>query len=245
MSRRPGTNAERGQAIAETVIFLPLFLFALFGTIWVVQATVQYERTESAIRYFAQVSEISSPYANYSFASMFGQLGSNTLPTLMCNAPDVDALSMASTTYASKNAQNTTASPPFWSPSTTPTAQCTQATYWGMQQNVAQMQNNSMDMLFITKIPKVTSAVSVPSQLSAVLGSAWSTTNSEVIFDQVGLNVLVACYPSFNTQLNASINYATDTSSSTSTVPAALNGDTLLTADEGKFDFFTVSPSCL
>jgi hypothetical protein len=244
MGRLP-LEAQRGQAIVETVIFLPMFIFALFGTIWVVQATVQYERAESAIRYFAQVSEIRNPYPLYSFASMFSQLGSDTLPTILCNTPDTDALSTAPSTYASADNLNTTASAPFWSPSTTPTGQCTQATYWGMQQNAAQHQNNSMDMLFVTKIPKVSSPVNVPPQLSAALGSAWSTTASEVIFDQVGLNVLVACYPSFNASLNASINSSTDTSTSSSTVSAPISGSDLLTADEGQFDYFTVSPSCL
>jgi Flp pilus assembly protein TadG len=98
----------------ETVLFLPMFLLALFGVMWTAQAAVQYERTQSAVRYAGLIAQSDSPYADYSLYSMYTQLPATTLPTLTCNMPQavLDTLSDASPTYSS--AQTVTASPPFW-----------------------------------------------------------------------------------------------------------------------------------
>jgi Flp pilus assembly protein TadG len=51
-------HAQRGQAVVETVLFLPMFLLALFGVMWTAQAAVQYERTQSAVRYAGLIAQI-------------------------------------------------------------------------------------------------------------------------------------------------------------------------------------------
>ena len=239
---RPARHAERGQAIVETLLFLPLFLLALFGTIWAAQVAVQHERVENALRYFANVSEQADPYAKWSYSSMYGQLGNATLPTILCTPPIADALSDASPTYSTSHVGNTTVSPPFWTPSSA-AGGCTSARVWGMQQNPAAQQQNNMDMLFITKTPSVSSTVPVPSQLVSVLGVSSLASSSEVVYDQIGLNVLLACYPDFNTLLTSSLSYATDASAATT--PIAVSSADLFNADEGKFDYFPVSASCL
>jgi hypothetical protein len=75
---------QRGQAVVETVIFLPMFMFVLYGMIWAIQTAVQYERVESAVRYSGLVSQYTNPYSNYSLYALYGQLGSTTMPAISC-----------------------------------------------------------------------------------------------------------------------------------------------------------------
>ena len=108
-------HAQRGQAVVETVIFLPMFLIALFGIIWTVQAAVQSERVESAVRYAGLISQQANPYVDYSLYSMYTQLGSTLIPTVTCISPITAPLSDAAPTYASTHI-STVASAPFWTP---------------------------------------------------------------------------------------------------------------------------------
>lgn len=65
------TSASRGQALAESAIFLPLVLLVLFGTIYVSQYGVLAERTQLAVRYGGLVgsSSLYSAGTIYNFLS--------------------------------------------------------------------------------------------------------------------------------------------------------------------------------
>jgi hypothetical protein len=209
-------HAQRGQAIFETVLFLPMFLLALFGMIWAVQAAVQYERVESAVRYTGLVSQEANPYAQYSFYALYEQLGSTTLPTFTCLTPLTTPLSDSAPTYTSTQA--TTASAPFWSP-TTSSSGCSgpnPAGIMGIQAGTGLAQ----DFIINQQYPSVLSSIAVPSYLKSTLGPLTSASASERFFQPVGINVILACYATLNSQINISLNYADDTSSATT--PTAL-----------------------
>src|SRR5579872_2831353 len=55
-------RAQRGTAMVESAIFMPLFLLILFGIIWAVQSSVQSERVQIAVRYGGFVSNEAAPY---------------------------------------------------------------------------------------------------------------------------------------------------------------------------------------
>jgi hypothetical protein len=206
-------DAQRGQAIAETVVFLPMFLLSLFGIIWAVQAAVQYERIESAVRYAGLVSQHADPYSDYSLYSMYTQLGSTLMPTVTCVTPLTTPLSDAAPTYSS--IYLTPTSNPFWQPYAA-TPRCSSSGIIGIEHGSALTQ----DVILSEQEPGMTSKINAPSYLTSALGTTTSMTAQTYFFRPVGVNVILACYSALNTQIQHSLQYATDTSAATT--PAAL-----------------------
>lgn len=202
-------HAQRGQALIETIIFLPMFLFALFGMLWAVRIAVQSERVQSAIRYNWSISQRTNPYGSLSFYSMYSQLGVTTAPPVTCTTPLVDPLSNAQPTYTS------TASPPFFSPLATPTPSCRYTGYlfyYAATRLNGSTDGSAQDVLVSVQEPTIQSTVAVPVQLARTVGMTSSTASTAFVYQQAGLNVILACYPGFNTLLNKSLDIATDTS---------------------------------
>jgi Flp pilus assembly protein TadG len=201
-------HGQRGQAIVETVVFLPMFVLVFFGIIWTVQASVQSERVQSAIRYAGLISQRANPYADYSLYSMYSQLGSLTLPAVPCTIPLTDALSDASPTYRSATA--VTASTPFWTPASPQTqGSCTNNGLFGFAAGAG----FSQDVILSEQQPGMTSYIPVPPTLVAAMGASLTSFYANgYFFKGVGENVLVACYASLNKQVTSSLQYGTDTS---------------------------------
>jgi Flp pilus assembly protein TadG len=206
-------HAQRGQAIVETVIFLPMFLLALFGIMWAVQAAVQYERVESAVRYAGLVTQRQNPYADFSMYSMYAQVNSAVIPTLTCVIPLTTPLSDAAPTYAS--AQTVTASSPFWTPSS-PAATCPYAALIGLPAGTGLVQ----DVIIGLQEPSVTSNVTVNGPLANTLGALTSSRAGAYFFTQIGVNTIMACYANLNKQVALSLDYTTDPASAVA--PTAL-----------------------
>ena len=113
---------ERGQALVETVIFLPVALIALFGIIYFSRNGVLAERAQGAVRYGALVSYATAPV--YSAADMYGAIAAGgAARSTACPAnvqPDtIKALS-------EQNGSGATPSP-YWRPDTA-TATCAATT---------------------------------------------------------------------------------------------------------------------
>jgi hypothetical protein len=213
-------HAQRGQAVVETVMFLPMFLLALFGVMWTVQAAVQYERTQSAVRYAGLIAQSDSPYADYSLYALYTQLPATTLPSLTCNMPQavLDTLSDASPTYSST--ETVTASPPFWS-GASPSDACPTPGLVGILAGTALTQ----DVLLTERNPSVTSKINVPSALAGILGTSTSFTANGYFFKTVGVNTIVGCYSNLKTQIKTSLNYAhaVENDTSAAVMPSALS----------------------
>ncbi len=222
-------EAQRGQSLVETAICIPLFLFGLFGVIWAIQSGVQYERIEGAVRYAGLISRVVNPYTDYSLYSMYGQLGSQTAPPAPCATPIASALSDGAPFTSS---QTTTASPPFWSPSTTPTTTCSNLGQFGIQGSQTGTTDGPNvqieDYIFSATQPMITANIAVPSFLSAVLGSSTSSKAAgEWFWRGPTIKQIMFCYqeiyevtsPSLNEQATKSLNYATDTSTAVTATP--------------------------
>jgi hypothetical protein len=233
--RRGALDSQRGQALIETVICVPLFLFGLFGVIWAIQLGVQYERVEGAVRYAGLVSETINPYTDYSLYSMYGQLSVTSIAPNPCATPIASALSYGApytvtSPLASAASQTVTASPPFWDPSTTPSTSCSQnfGAGSGLHGSAAGTPDDPQyaphlqveDYLFSAIQPKITSTVAVPSFLSSVLGTSTSTASTGEWFwrgltiqqimycyQQVGQTWPVSAAPSLNEQANKSLKW--------------------------------------
>jgi len=232
---RVARHAQRGQALVETVIFLPMFLFALFGMLWAVKIAVQSERVQSAIRYTWSISQRTNPYGSFSFYSMYSELGVATVPTVACKTQLVDPLSDAAPTYTS------TASPPFFSPLTTPTPSCLYTGYlfyFGGTRLDGSADGSAQDVLATVQEPTIASTVGVPTALASTIGSNSSAVSTAFVYQQVGLNVLLACYPGLNTLVENSLDISKDTSSGL-TPPTSIVFATMTSQTEYQQDYFT------
>jgi len=207
------SHGQRGQAIAETVIFLPMFLLVLFGVMWSIKSALQYERVEGAVRYAGLVSDHASPYLDTSMYAMYQQLGSTTMPTLTCVTPLTTPLSDAAPTYASTS--TTTASGAFWVPAmTVPT--CTGNNVVGAS---AGSGGFYQDVLLMQQRPKMISTVSVPSSLQAKLGSSTTFEADTYFFKPISAAAILACYPVLNTTITSNLQYTTDVSTAVTPTP--------------------------
>ncbi len=93
LARATARHGERGQALIESVVFLPLFLLVLFGIIWIVQVSVLNERAQIAVRYSGLISNESSPYTQYSVYAVYNNVGALAQPSpSACATPATDGL---------------------------------------------------------------------------------------------------------------------------------------------------------
>ena len=150
----------RGQALVETVVFLPVALIALFGIIYFSRYGVLTERAQSAVRYGALVAYGKGPV--YSVADIYNGVaagGATRTPACPANVqPDtVKALSeqyLAGATPA-----------PFWRPDSA-TAACTQSTL-----SFAGSASAASRIVTVTNIT-ATGTIAVPNYLTKWLGAS-------------------------------------------------------------------------
>jgi hypothetical protein len=206
-------HGERGQAIVETVIFLPMFLLVLFGVMWSIKSALQYERVEGAVRYAGLISDHASPYLDTSMYSMYQQLGSTTLAPLPCISPLPAPLSDADPTYTS--ASTTTASGAFWAPASS-TPGCSGNRVIGAS---AGSGGFYQDVLFMQQHPSMASTVSVPSYLQAKLGTSTTFAADGYFLKPITVAAILACYPVLNTTIGYSLQYTTDLSTAVTPTP--------------------------
>jgi hypothetical protein len=227
---RHARESQRGQALFETAISLPLLLLGLFGVIWAIQSGVQYERIEGAVRYAGLVSRAFNPYTDYSLYSVYGQLGVTIAPPAACATPIPSAVSDGAP-FASS--QTVTASPPFWHPSANPSTNCANnGGYFGVEGSPAGTPDGSNvqveDYLFSATQPSITSTVAVPTFLSHVLGTSTSSASTgEWFWRGPTVQQIMFCYqeiygattPSLYELATKSLKYATDQSVAATATP--------------------------
>ncbi len=66
--------AERGQALLETAIFLPIFLLGLYGVLWSVRQGALAERVQLGVRYGGVITGLADPYDSYSLYALYATI---------------------------------------------------------------------------------------------------------------------------------------------------------------------------
>lgn len=161
---------ERGQALLETALFLPVALTVLFAIIYFGRYGVLAEHVESAQRYGAEMAYVSSPA--YSAADIYRAIavGGAAVPPCPVNvAPDtVKAVSP-------QNGAGATPSP-YWRPDVAATSTCTQSviSFGGPAWSAYQK-------LTVTK-QTVTAGIFAPGFLSSLFGSSIINASSSIGF---------------------------------------------------------------
>jgi len=96
MQAKLSAHRLRGQALTETLLILPVFLITLFGILWVTPMGIVNERLQFAVRYSGLVSNVISPYSEWSLYSLYADsIAPNTTP-FQCSPPPLAAMVNAS-----------------------------------------------------------------------------------------------------------------------------------------------------
>jgi hypothetical protein len=191
----------RAQAIAESVVFIPLALFALFAVMWAAQYGVQSERVESAIRYSGLVSNQIDPYQQYSLYVMYNSLQPDEanppapLPAQTCLAPTTDALTNSNTYPGPTMA-------PFWLNSPAPaTVECVNPNASGPPTSTTQSTEGSFvagltdPNVVLSNAPYLSLSVTVPSFLQPLLGASLSSTGEINFMKPADMGTTLRCFP--------------------------------------------------
>ncbi len=111
-------RGQRGAALIETALALPVLLVALYGMIWGIRAGAVSERAEAAVRYAGVISAVANPYHDYSLYGVYNNLGTDSaVPTSLCTPPNKLFLSGGTFPVAVPGtAQDSRITPSFWQP---------------------------------------------------------------------------------------------------------------------------------
>ena len=187
------TRASRGQALTETAIFLPIFLFALFAAIWGVQTAVANERMQSAVRYSGMISDQVQPYMEYSLFAMYNNLGNNvTVGTQPCQTPPPASL---------------TDSPPYPGPSAAPFWRVSNVTS-SCSGGMTQITGGGLDSpaLLLHDFSQMSATTSVPPYITATLGRSLTTLTATQNFTAPpDISTMMHCYPELNAAITQSL----------------------------------------
>lgn len=185
--RTKSMHHQRGQAMIETAVFLPLFLLVLFGVIWAVQSSVQYERSEISVRFSGIISDEASPYQQYSLGALYDGLpGIAGAEVYTCASPGPDALQNDPTNLIFPGPK----SPSFFRPlnGNSTVGTCTQGPAHLSGGALTQAQ------LFIHTQSSITPQISVPGFLQNFMGATQNLSATQNFFDGPDVQTLLACY---------------------------------------------------
>jgi hypothetical protein len=185
----------RGQALVETAIALPVFLLAMFGVVWALQAGVLGERIQLVARYGGMVSAEINPFQQYSLYAMYSA-SSNRAAPVACTAPPGDLLANAGPLAAPAPAAQ-----PFWQPSSGSTQTTTTCT-----RTFSAAPGLSTPKIFGSANVTVNATNDVPEFLQPFLGATmpWNATMNQMRSPDMA--ALAACYPKISAAFADSVN---------------------------------------
>jgi hypothetical protein len=196
-------KASRAQAIAESVIFLPLALLTLWGMIWAAQYSLSAERVQSSLRYSGLIANQIDPFQQFSMYVLYSAAvaSANPLPSATCNGTTTDALT-DSNTYPGP------ATVPFFENSPAPAATgCVNTdTQEGSYQTVGGVSLTN-PALINSNVPEVTTNISVPAFMQSLFGGATRLpATAKLNFMQpAGMGTMLTCFPALQTSIGSSL----------------------------------------
>jgi len=204
----------RGQALAETVIFLPVALLTLFFVIWAAQYGVMSERVQSAVRYSGLVSNQLDPYQEFSYYSLYNSLGavsSNApLPVSTCVAPNTGSLQAGGSNATTGSPYPGQTSGPFWEATAAPaTTTCLTVNSQKASFNLAGMNQAT---IILSNTPVVQTNMLVPAYLlhamayGPVMSESQLPANGTLNFMKpADLATLMTCHPGMQSTVGVSL----------------------------------------
>ncbi len=190
-------SGQRGQALIESVVFLPLFLLVLFGIIWIVQISVLSERAQIAVRYSGLISNESSPYTAYSIYAVYNNIGTLTqVEPATCATPSSDAFLNNNSTGAFPGPQ---AAPFWWPDSGTSSGACTSGT--------APITGGSLGapLLLTHTTASVAATKAIPLFIQGAIGPFSTLSAAQNFVNTPDIATTFKCYPDLQAAVSASL----------------------------------------
>jgi Flp pilus assembly protein TadG len=185
-------HRQRGQALIETVIFLPVALIALFGIMYFSRYGVLSERAQSAVRYGTLISYRAAPV--YSARGIYDAIASGPVAPTTC-----PAVVGTDTTNALSEQNGAGPTPsPYWRPDSA-TATCTQSTmsYPGPA--------TAASHTFTVTAATATATIAVPAALTSLLGANTSAVASFGYVRSDPPGVIMYCIPALGSVVAAGL----------------------------------------
>ena len=173
-------HSERGQALVETAVFLPVALMVLFAILYFARFGVLEERAQSAVRYGATVSYESTNQIGA--AQIYAALAANAAPTAVC--PTTVA---ADTVSALNGAQSGSLAHGFWKPDSAAAATCSITTI-GFTAATTEAYR-----YFSVTNHSVSGTLDIPSYVAAVVGTHNTVAASLGYVHTVSPALIMAC----------------------------------------------------
>jgi Flp pilus assembly protein TadG len=191
-------DAQRGQALTETALVLPMFLLVLFGIEWSIQTSVIAERAQLAVRFSGLVSDQASQYTNYSVFSFYN---ASSAPALSCTNPTDNVLYQGGSLATGPQYTNGTVTPPFFYPAQSSTTNCTPG--------VAVLSGGSLvtPLVFIHTLSQITSYTQAQSILQGTLPGFTGVLAQQNYLETPDVPHLLTCYPELQAALPQSLNH--------------------------------------
>lgn len=191
-------HLQRGQALTETALVLPMFLLVLFGIEWSIQTGVIAERAQLAVRFSGLVSDQASQYSNY---SLFSYYNASSAPALACTNPTDNVLYQAGTLATGPQYTNGTVTPPFFYPAQPSLPSC--------MPGVAVISGGSLvtPLVFIHTLSQITSYTQAQSVLQSTLPGFTGILAQQNYLETPDVPHLLTCYPELQSALPQSLNH--------------------------------------
>lgn len=209
---------QRGAALLETALILPVLLGALYAVVWGVRVGVVTERSEEVVRYAGVLQQQQNPFIDYSLYTLYNNLGATSnVPTQPCVVPNENFVTGGSVASVPGATFSTAEFGAFFLP-TSLTVACTTPA------RVALTTGYSRQFLMLTEAPVVSADVNASfSGLlpgAAALGTH-TLSRSLAFFRSPDLSSLLHCTPQLSTVITASLDPSSDTSAPGVTLPLA------------------------
>jgi hypothetical protein len=197
-------HAQRGQALLELVISVPLFVFILLALLTVIAISVQSERLPQALRYNGLVAQQFDPNANYSLYVLYENAGTSTLVYPACVSPTNSTVPGGSGILGGTAPLPGSNIAPFWAPYAAPVGSCVSSGPTGFGASSYGLFND-----LLLQYDQTTLTTSAWGPLKSLFTSAVSLTANANFFSSPGLPLVLGCYPTLNTIILNSLQPAT------------------------------------
>jgi hypothetical protein len=192
-------HAQRGQALLELIISVPVMVFIILALLTVIAIAVQSERLPQALRYNGLVAQQFDPNSNYSLYELYENAGTTTLIYAPCISPTDTTAPGGSGILGGTNPLPGTNTAPFWAPYAAPVGSCVSSGPTGFSAATYGLFN---DLLLEHNQTTLTTSAWGP--LKTLFTTAVSMTANANFFSSPGVPLVLGCYPTLNTiMLNA------------------------------------------